>query len=321
MKAIEYRQYGAPEVLSLTDVPKPTPGDREVLIKVRATTVTHAETMMRRGDTLQSRLVLGLRRPRRRFRIMGLEIAGEVELIGRKVTRFRPGQRVFGFTGFSLGGHAEYCCLDERASLAVIPENLSYEEAAATVDGATTALYFLQRKARLAQGERVLVIGASGSVGTAAVQIARHLGATVTGVCSGANRELVESLGAHEVIDYTKQDYSASGQSWDIIFDTVNRSSFAQARRALTEGGRYLPTVGGPWRFFLTLWTGWFYRRKMVFGMSVNKTTELKQLVPMLAEGALRPVIDRSYPLPQIARAAHYVDQGHKRGNVVLQVG
>lgn len=318
MRAIEFTEYGPPDVLALTDRSVPTIGSRDVLVKVRATTVTSAEGMMRRGDTVMSRIILGLRRPRRRFRVMGLEIAGDIVEVGRDVTRFQVGQRVFGFTGVSLGGHAEYCRLSERGSLAEIPDGLSYESAAATVDGATTALYFLQRKAKLKVGERVLVIGASGSIGTAAVQIARHLGAEVTGVCSGANRELVLSLGAHDVIDYTCQDLSACGRRWDIIFDTVTRSSYSQAKPLLRDGGRYLPTVGGPARYLRALWTRCFSRKKLVFGMSMHKTAELAQISTYLHSGALRPVIDRCYPLEQVARAARYVDQGHKKGNVVI---
>ncbi len=320
MKAIEYRRYGSPEVLTVTDVPKPNPGPLEVLVRVRATTVTSTEGMMRRGDTLHSRLVLGLWRPRKRFRIQGLEVAGDVEAVGPRVSRFAPGDRVFGFTGFSLGAHAEYCCLPERSSLALIPADTSYEEAAATVDGATTALFFL-RKAGLEPGKKVLVVGASGSIGTAAVQIAKHGGAEVTGVCSAANGAFVRSLGAEDVIDYARQDFAASGKHWDIIFDTVNRSSFAQSRPALNDGGCYVPTVGGLWYLLLTAWTHRFARKRLFFGMSIDKREEIEQVSELLRTGALRPVIDRRYALEEVALAHRYAEGGHKRGNVVISIG
>lgn len=319
MKAIEFRRYGAADVLELTEVAMPTPGDDEVLIGVRATTATAAEGLMRRGDTVQGRLVTGLLRPRRRFRVMGMEIAGNVEQVGRAVTRFAPGDRVFGFTGFSLGGHAEYCCLRETASLTNIPDGVSYEDAVAMVDGVTTAIFFFDL-ARLKRGERVLVIGASGSVGAGAVQVAVHRGAEVTGVCSGRNRELVESLGASDVIDYTREDYAETGRTWDVIFDTVTKSSFGHAKRVLADGGRYMPTVGGLWSFVRSAWSRRFGRKKLVFGMSVSKHAELRELKRLVAEGAVWPVVDRRYPLEHVALAHAYVDTGRKRGNVVITV-
>jgi NADPH2:quinone reductase len=306
-------------VLTLTDVPKPTPQQDEVLIRVRATTATAADGLMRRGETFQGRLVIGLMRPRKRFRIMGIEIAGDVEQVGSAVSRFAPGDRVIGFTGFQLGGYAEYCCLRETASLMAIPDGLTHEEAAALVDGVTTAIFFFG-KANLKRGERVLVIGASGSVGSAAVQVAAHRGALVTGVCSGRNRELVQSLGAGDVIDYTRQDYATTGRTWDVIFDTVTKSSFGHARGALADGGRYLPTVGGLWSFVRSAWSRRFGGKKFVFGMSVSKHAELEQLKQLVAEGAVRPVIDRRYPLEDLALAHAYVDTGRKRGNVVIVV-
>ncbi|PRP96283.1 NAD(P)-dependent alcohol dehydrogenase [Enhygromyxa salina] len=319
MRAIEYRRYGPPEVLTLTNVPKPTPQPDEVLIRVRATTATAADALMRRGETLQGRLVLGLLRPRSRFRIMGIEIAGEVEAVGRSVRSFAQGQRVFGFCGFSLGGYAEYCCLRETASLITIPDQLSYEDAAALVDGVTTAIFFFD-KAKLQRDERVLIIGASGSVGSAAVQVAAHRGAVVTGVCSGRNRELVESLGADDVIDYTREDFTETGRTWDVIFDTVTKTTFRHARRALADGGRYLPTIGGLGAFVRSAWSRRVGRRKFVFGMSVDKHAELRQLEQLVAEGAARPVVDRRYPLEDLALAHAYVDTGRKRGNVVITV-
>jgi len=320
MRAIEYRHYGPPDVLELTDVPRPVARDDEVLIRVRATTATAADALMRRGETVQGRLVIGLLRPRERFRIMGIEVAGDVAEVGRAVTRFAPGDRVYGFTGFRLGGYAEYCCLGETASLAAIPDGLSYADAAALVDGVTTAIFFLDL-AELRSRERVLIIGASGSVGSAAVQVAVARGAHVSGVCSGRNRELVESLGADAVIDYTRQDYAQTGQTWDLIFDTVTKTSFGHAKRALAKGGRYIPTVGGIGSFLRAAWSRRFGgRARFVFGMSIAKQAELVELERLVARGAVRPIIDRRYALEDLAEAHAYVDTGHKRGNVVITV-
>jgi NADPH:quinone reductase-like Zn-dependent oxidoreductase len=321
MKAAVYEQYGAPSVLELRELPAPEPRDHEVRVAIAATTVTAACQMMRRGDTLVARIVLGWFRPRARFRVLGIEIAGTVERVGRRVTRFRPGDRVFGFTGFHAGGCAEFVCLDQNASLARAPEGVSDQEACSLVDGPTTALYFLCDRARLCAGQRVAIIGASGSIGTAAVQIARHLGAEVTAVCSGRNAELVRSLGAHHVVDYTREDYAARGERYDVVFDTVGASTFARARRCLTPTGRYLITVGGPELYLRDAWSRLFGSQKLVFGMSVEKKRSLPIVSELVARGALRPVIDRRYPLTQIAQAHAYVETRRKRGNVVIEVG
>ena len=319
MKAVVYDHYGAPEVLQVREVPKPQPQADEVLVAIGATTVTSACGMMRRGDTVLSRLVLGLLRPRKRFRVLGTEFAGTVEAVGSRVTRFRPGDRVFGFTGFKVGGYAEYVCLREMASLALAPRGLTHHEAATLVDGPTTALFFLERGG-VSPGERVAIIGASGSVGTAAVQLARHLGAEVTAVCSGANAELVRSLGAHHVIDYTKDAYWADGERFDVVFDTVGKSSFSTAKRALVRGGRYLRTVGGLWVAVRSLLSRVFESRQLVFGMSVEKRAALETVRELVAQGVLRPVVDRRYELSAIADAHRYVETGRKRGNVVVVV-
>ncbi|WP_437821749.1 NAD(P)-dependent alcohol dehydrogenase [Sorangium sp. So ce1078] len=321
MKAAVYDRYGSPEVLEVRAIPAPEPRDHEVRIAIRATTATAACQMMRRGDTLTARLVLGLFRPRRRFRVLGIEIAGTVERVGRRVTRFRSGDRVFGFTGFAAGGYAEYVCLPEHGSIAHAPEGLSHEEACSLVDGPTTALYFLRDRARLRAGERIAVVGASGSIGTAAVQLARHVGAEVTAVCSGRNAELVRSLGAHHVVDYAREDYAARADAYHVVFDTVGASSFSRARRCLSRGGRYLVTVGGPELYLLDAWSRAFGSKKLVFGMSVNKKAALPVVSDLVARGALRPVIDRRYPLEAIADAHRYVETGRKRGNVVIDVG
>lgn len=321
MRAAVYERYGPPSVLEVRDVRAPEPRDHEVRIRVAATTATAACQMMRRGDTLMARVVLGLFRPRRRFRVLGIEIAGTVDRVGRRVTRFEPGDRVFGFTGFGSGGYAQYVCLREDASLAPAPAGLSHEEACSLVDGPTTGLYFLRDRARLRAGERIAIVGASGSLGTAAVQLARHFGAEVTAVCSGRNAELVRSLGAHHVVDYTREDYAARPDAYEVVFDTVGASSFSHARRCLSPRGRYLVTVGGLELFLRDAWSRVFGRQKLVFGMSVEKKAALAEVAELALRGALRPVIDRRYPLAEIAEAHRYVETGRKRGNVVIAIG
>ncbi len=318
MKAVVYTQYGPPEVLQLRGVQKPTPKDAEVLIRVRATTVTGTEVPMRRGKGLDFRIVIGLRRPRRRYRVLGMEVAGEIESLGKDVTRFKEGDQVYGFTGFGLGGYAEYCRMPEKGSLEIKPANVTCEEAASVVDGGTTALFFLN-KGGIRSGQSVLINGASGSIGAYAVQLAKYFGADVTGVCSTANLELVRSLGADRVIDYTEEDFTESGRTYDIIFDTVGKSSFSRCRGSLKKGGRYLVTVG--WSSYLVmLWTSVAGGKRLVTGMSVKKTDELVFLRELIEAGHVRPVIDRRFPLEEIVEAHRYVEKGHKRGNVVITV-
>lgn len=319
MRAIVYDRFGPPEVLRLEEVGKPTPRDDEVLIRIHASTVTAAECMMRSGRPLWGRVVLGFRRPRRKMRTLGLELAGEIESVGTDVRRFRPGDEVFGFAGFRVGACADYLCLPEKASLAHKPPNTTYEEAAAAVDGATTALFFLRDKGKTQRGEKVLVIGASGSIGTYAVQLAKHLGAAVTGVCSGRNADLVRSLGADDVIDYTREDFTGSGRRYDVVFDTVGRSSFAACRGSLTTAGRYLATTGLV-NYPLAAWTAVRRGPRVITGMSVEKTAALAFLRDLIEAGRLRIVIDRRYPLAQAVDAHRYVEQGHKSGNVVIAV-
>jgi NADPH:quinone reductase-like Zn-dependent oxidoreductase len=318
MMAIVCPRYGAPDVLALREVARPTPRDDEVRIRIGATTVTSACGMMRRGDTVMARVFLGLFRPRRRFRILGIELCGVIESVGKRVTRHRVGDRVFGFAGFRPGACAEYLCLPEDASLAPAPEGLTDVEAVSLVDGPTTALYFLRRTG-VTEGTRIAIVGASGSVGSAAVQLARHMGAHVTAVCSGKNAELVRSLGAHEVVDYTRDDYT-NGR-YDVVFDAVGKSRYGVARRSLVAGGVYAVTVGN---FFvcygLDLATRWFSRTRFLFGMSVEKKAALREVAQLVCEGALRPVIDRQYPLADVPDAHRYVETGRKRGNVVIAV-
>ncbi len=304
MKAILYTQYGPPEVLHLADLPKPTPRPNEVLVKVRATTVTIGDTIMRSFNLpisgvqkLMARLFLGMRGPKRP--ILGMELAGDIEAVGAKVTRFQPGQAVFASTfSVNFGGYAEYKCFPENGVLALKPENLSYEEAAAAPGAGMTALQCL-KKGRIQAGQKILVYGASGAVGTNAVQLAsRHFGADVTGVCSTANLELVKSLGAKQVIDYTRQDFTQSGAAYDVVFDAVGKLLPAQGKKALNPGGVYInvhtDSDGG------------------------NQLENLLKLKELIEAGKLKPAIDRVYPFEQIVEAHHYVEQGHKKGNVVI---
>lgn len=318
MKAIVYTKYGPPEVLELKEVKKPVPKDNEVLIRVHATTVTAADCLMRKSEAFTSRLFLGLRKPRRN--ILGVELAGEIESVGKDVKRFKKGDQVYGFTGFVLGAYAEYNCMPEKSSLVMMPSNMTYEEAAAVADGATTTLFFLRDKGNIQSGQKVLINGASGSIGTAAVQLAKYFGAEVTGVCSTANLELVKSLGADRVIDYTKEEFTKNGETYDIIFDTVGKSSFSRCKSSLKKNGRYLLTKGGLIYYVLTLWTSMVGSKKIIYAMSIEKTKALIFITQLMEAGKLKPVIDRYYPLEQISDAHRYVDKGHKKGSVVIKV-
>ncbi|MEM6990173.1 MAG: NAD(P)-dependent alcohol dehydrogenase [Myxococcota bacterium] len=320
MQGAVFTRFGPPEVLRVQRLVRPQPRAGEVLIRGIATTVTAACTLMRRGDTLLSRLVLGLFRPRKRFQVAGIEFAGVIEAVGRGVSDWTPGQRVFGFAGIRSGPYAQYFCLPASASLAPMPQGVDYAEAATLVDGPTTAIHFLDKLANLRPRERLLVIGASGSVGGAAVQVGRSLGATVVGVCSTPNVELVRSLGAHAVIDYTKEDFTRGHQQYDVIFDAVTKSTFAACKRCLAPGGRYLPTGIRMWDYVLMAWTRLVGRRRVICGLSTEKRDALGEVEDLLARGELRPVIDRRYPLARISDAHRYVDTGRKRGNVVIEM-
>ncbi|MEV0029993.1 NAD(P)-dependent alcohol dehydrogenase [Nocardia sp. NPDC050793] len=319
MRAIVHERFGAPDVLSLREVEQPVPGRGDVLIKVHATTVTAAEILMRRGRPLWGRVILGPIRPRRRLRIPGLELAGEIVAVGADVARFVPGDQVFGFTGFGVGACAEYKCMPESASLELKPANTSYRQAAAAVDGATTALYFLRDIARVRAGQHVLINGASGSIGTYAVQLAKYFGAEVTAVCSARNTELVTSLGADHAIDYTAEDFTTRRNAYDVIFDAVTASSFRRCRGALTPRGCYVPTTRlRNWP--IAGWTALRGGRRVRPGMSIDKRAALASIKELIEGEQLRIVIDRDYRLDQIVEAHRYVETGRKRGNVTISV-
>jgi NADPH:quinone reductase-like Zn-dependent oxidoreductase len=315
MKAIVYTKFGPPEVLQLQEVEKPTPKANEVLIKIVATTVVKEDP-----DWRASLGFNGILKPR--HPILGQELAGEVEATGRDVTRFSPGDQVFGMDSF--GAYAEYKCMPENGALAIKPVNLSYEEAASVPNGALTALPFLRDKGKIQSGQTALIYGASGSVGATAVQLARYYGADVTGVCSTANLEWVKSLGANQVIDYTHEDFTQNGKTYDIIFDTVGKCSFSECQGSLTDGGIYLTTVPTPVIMLQALWPAKRGKKVKFVAAGLRPASEkIKDLVfltELIETGKIKPVIDRCYPLEQMAEAHRYVEQGHKKGNVVITI-
>jgi NADPH:quinone reductase-like Zn-dependent oxidoreductase len=320
MKAIVYERYGPPEVLELAEVEKPTPEDDELLIKVHATTVQTGDWRARSlelppGFGFMGRLVFGISKPRKP--ILGTELAGQVEAIGKNVTKFNVGDQVFAFPGASLGCHAEYRCIRENGPVVLKPANISHGEAAALSFGGATALDFF-RRGKLVSGEKVLVNGASGAVGTAAVQLAKHFGAHVTGVCSGANADLVRSLGAEHVVDYTKEDFTKNGEKYDVIVDTVCTAPFSRSKGSLTENGRLLAVLGGFGDLLRAPWVNLTSKMKVVAGPGSEKVEDLRLLAKLAEAGEYKPVIDQRYALEQFREAHRRVDSGHKRGNVVI---
>ena len=306
MRAVIYTKYGPPEVLQLRDMGKPVPADHEILVKVHATTVSAGDVRIRRFNVpfwewLPSRIYLGLMKPKRK--IPGLELAGDIDSVGKKVTRFRKGNQVFAFAGFNFGAYAEYICLPENGMSArnglvsLMPSNISYEEAAAATGGALTALGIL-KKVDIKNGQKVLIYGASGSIGTFAIQLAKHFGAEVTGVSSTVNLELIKSLGADKVIDYTKEDFTQKANKYDVIFDAVGKTSRFRSKKSLCKNGVFLSV-----------------------NSSVSVATEDMEFIKkLLGAGKLKSVIDRKYSLEQIVDAHRYVEKGHKKGNVVIVV-
>ena len=317
MRAVLYDHYGPPEVLHLAEVERPVPADGEVLVKVHATTVNRTDAGFRSGELWISKLFTGLRRPRNQ--ILGMEFAGEVEAVGPAVSDFKVGDAVFGGTGH--GAHAEYVCVKERGPLAHKPASMSFEEAAAVFDGATLALDCLAKAGPL-HGRSVLVYGASGSVGTAGVQLAKHFRADVTAVVATKNVELLRSLGADAVIDYTQEDFTRNGKTYDVIFDSVGMHSFRRARRSLKPGGTFVETdLGFMWHVpLLLLLTRWIGSKKVKMGIAGYKKKDILLLKQLIDAGQYRAVIDRTYPLEEVIEATKYVETGQKTGNVVLTV-
>ena len=319
MRAVVQDRYGPPEVLYIEEVDRPVPKDDEVLIRVRASTVTQSDTHARVARPVFWRLLLGVRGPRQRT--LGVELAGEVEAVGAAVRQFKVGDRVFGTTWFRT--HAEFICLPERAALAEMPAGMSFEDAAAVCDGALQALATL-RAGRVQAGQRIVIYGASGSLGTAAVQLARELGAHVTAVCNTANFELVRSLGADEVVDYTQEDFTKNGQTYDAIIDAVGKYAFYWARRSLKRGGIYVETDFGPHKrdtIVMIFATRFFGVRRLKFAGGRKNKPDVLFMKGLVEAGKYRAVIDRSYPMEQVVEAHHYVESWQKTGNVVLTIG
>lgn len=320
MKAVLYRNYGPPEVLFIQEIPLPIPKRNEVLIRVRATTVTSADWRARSftmpaGFELLGRLILGVKRPRQA--ILGTELSGDVVAIGSSVTRYRIGDRVFAFSGSKMGCYVEYKCFPENGPIAKIPLNISYEQAAGISFGGATMLDFFSKGA-LAKGERVLINGASGGVGTAAVQLAKHFGAHVTAVCSTSNLAMAKEIGADCLIDYTQQDFTQLGDYYDVIVDTVGTAPYAKCLPVLSSGGRLLLIISSISDMFRMLWINAFYDTQIIAAPATEDPRYIQRLSELTQSGAFTPVIDRCYPFDQIAEAHRYVDGGHKKGNVVV---
>ena len=325
MKAILHTQYGPPDLLQLTEVQKPTPKANEVLIVIHATTVSTADCNMRNFTFVTksmrpiAKLMFGIRKPWKP-RVLGTELAGEVQQVGKEVTRFKTGDRVVASPGAAGGGHAEYACLPEAGAMAVIPHSLSWEQAVAIPFGANTALYFLRDLGKIRAGQDLLIVGASGAIGSAGVQIGKHFGATVTGVCSGANVQLVKALGADSVIDYTREDFTKSGHTYDLIFDVVGATTFDRCQSSLKPNGVFLQNIMELSDIVRVLWTSITGGKKIKGGVALGNMANMGLITALADAGTLRPVIDRSYPLERIAEAFAYVEQGHKKGNVVITV-
>ncbi|HLG07617.1 MAG TPA: NAD(P)-dependent alcohol dehydrogenase [Gaiellaceae bacterium] len=315
MRAVVYDRYGPPEVLRLEEVERPVPRDDEVLVRIHATTVTRTDCGMRGPEPFFVRIFTGLLRPKRRT--LGMELAGEVEAVGAAVSEFEVGDEVFGVKGF--GAHAEYVCIRESAALAHKPPGMTFDEAAAVSDGPSIALACLKR-ADLHEGRSILVYGASGSIGTAAVQLAKHFGAHVTAVCDTKALELLRSLGADEVVDYTQEDFTKNGELYDVVFDAVGKHSFRRCRRSLKPGGIYIETdLGFMWHVpALALLTRWIGDKRVTLPIPKYAREDVLLVKELIEAGRYRPVIDRTYPLKDVVEATRYVETGQKTGNVVL---
>jgi NADPH:quinone reductase-like Zn-dependent oxidoreductase len=325
VKAVLHTQYGPANLLQIRELDKPVPKDNEVLIAIHATTVSTGDCNMRnftfvtRSMVPFAKLMFGIGKPWK-ARVLGTALAGEVVSTGKHVKRFKGGDRVVASTGMAGGGHAQYACLPESAAVAMKPDSLSWEEAVAIPFGANTALYFLCDLGKIQAGQDVLIIGASGSVGSAGIQLAKHFGANVTGVCSGANAGMVRSLGADNVIDYTKDDFTRNQETYDLIFDVVGATTFDRCRRVLKPHGVFLQNIIGMTDIARILWTAIAGAKKVKGGVALESRERMRFITELAAAGKLKPVVDRGYPLEQIAEAFTYVEGGHKKGNIVISV-
>ena len=330
MKAIVYTKYGPPDVLQLKEVEKPSPNDNEVQIRVYAVQVNYGDIVTRNFKNIPSRefhmplifllptrISFGLRRPKRQ--ILGNEFAGEIEAVGKDVTLFKEGDQVYGYTGQSMGAYAEYLCMPEDGAVTTKPTNMTFEEAASVPYGALMASTLL-RKVNIKSGHKVLINGASGGIGSHAVQLAKHYGAEVTGVCSTPRLELVRSLGADKVIDYTREDFTQSGEKYDLIFDILGKSSFSRCKNSLTENGRYLLSSFKMGHILSMLRTKLGRSKKVICGIAADKQEDLVLIRELVEAGIIKEIIDKRYPLEQTAEAHRYIEEGHRKGNVVITV-
>lgn len=321
MKAILQNQYGGPEVLKLSEVEKPVPKGNEILVKIHTASVTAAHCAMRKGKPLFGRLIIGLTKPK--MSIPGTDLAGEIEEVGINVTKFKPGDKIFAATDIGGGCYAQFTCLSESSIIAHIPANSNYDEASSAIEGGLTALPFLRDSGKISFGKSVLINGASGSVGTAAVQFAKYFGAEVTAVCGPSNVEMVKSLGADLVVDYTKADFTKGDKKYDIVFDTVGKTSFGACKNILKEDGRFLSTVLNLTILGQMLRTSLVGKKKAVFSATglIKPEEKIKDLIflkDLIDAGNFTSVIDKKYKLEEIAEAHKYVEAGHKKGNVIL---
>jgi 2-desacetyl-2-hydroxyethyl bacteriochlorophyllide A dehydrogenase len=317
MKAIVYNKYGPPEVLQLKEVAKPEPKGNEILIKVKATAVNSGDVRLRKADPFAVRFFLGLIKPT--INILGSVFSGEIESVGKDVTLFKNGDQVFGHTNMRFGAYAEYICVSENGSLAIKPNNITHTEAAVIPFGGVTALYFI-KKANIKQGQKVLIVGASGAVGSAAVQLAKSFGASVTAVCSTTNIDLVKSLGADKVIDYKKEDFTKNGETYDVIFDAVKTISISRTLKSLNKKGVLILSAAMAKEMLQGIWVSITNSIKVVTGVISHKAEDIIFLKEFMEAGKLKPVIDRTYSLEQMAEAHAYVESGHKKGNVAIKL-
>ncbi|KAB1153752.1 NAD(P)-dependent alcohol dehydrogenase [Flavobacterium luteum] len=317
MKAVVFTQYGSPEVLQVKQVAKPTPKDNEILLRIKATAVNSGEVRLRKADPFAVRFLFGLTKPK--INILGVVFSGEVESIGKDVKTFKIGDEVFGHTDMSFGTYAEYKCMRENGSIALKPAHISHKEAAVIPFGGTTALHFI-KKANIKQGQKVLIVGASGAVGTAAIQLAKYFGAVVTGVCSTANIALLKSIGADEVIDYTKEDFSENGKTYDVIFDAVKTIPIFRSLKSLNKKGTLILSAGMAKEMFQGLWISKTTNIKVLSGLIKHNAEDILFLKQLIEDGNLKPIIDRTYTLEQMKEAHTYVEKGHKKGNVAIEI-